>query len=101
MKIEILANTDTVANKAAAIIAAEARDAVVARGRFVVALSGGRTPRLLFRAPPRPKIPRGHLPIVPVGRPIPPPGHPHPHLTHFREKLRTPGPLPPPQILPL
>src|SRR3989442_1713080 len=39
MKIEILADADTVARKAAAIIAAEARDAVVARGRFVVAVT--------------------------------------------------------------
>ena len=34
MKIEVLADADAVANNAAAIIAAQARDAVIARGRF-------------------------------------------------------------------
>jgi hypothetical protein len=34
VKTEVLADADAVASKAAAIIAAEARNAVVARGRF-------------------------------------------------------------------
>jgi hypothetical protein len=33
MKIEVLADADAVAHKAAAIIAAHSRDAVIARGR--------------------------------------------------------------------
>ena len=36
MKIEVLANVDSVARKAAAIIAAEARSAVAVRGRFLI-----------------------------------------------------------------
>ena len=36
MKIEVLADADAVAHKAAAIIAAQARDAVIARGRFTI-----------------------------------------------------------------
>ena len=50
MKIEILTDADAVARKAAEIIAAEARAAVAARGRFVIAVSGGRTPWLMLRA---------------------------------------------------
>jgi hypothetical protein len=34
MKIEVLAGADAVRHKAAAIIGAQARDAVIARGRF-------------------------------------------------------------------
>lgn len=34
MKLEILADADAVAHKAAVIIAAQARDAVIAYGRF-------------------------------------------------------------------
>jgi 6-phosphogluconolactonase len=49
MKIEVLADADAVARKAAAIIAAEARAAVAARGRFVMAVSGGHTPWLMLR----------------------------------------------------
>ena len=41
MKIEVLADADAVAHKAATIIAAEARDAVVARGQFIVAKASG------------------------------------------------------------
>jgi 6-phosphogluconolactonase len=44
MKIEIFPDADAVAQKAAAIVAAEARGAVAARGRFILAVSGGRTP---------------------------------------------------------
>jgi hypothetical protein len=36
MKIEVLADADRVAHKAAAIMAAEARDAVITRGRFAI-----------------------------------------------------------------
>ena len=54
MKIEVLADADAAARKAAALIAAEARIAVAARGRFVLAVSGGHTPWLtwLFAAAP-------------------------------------------------
>ena len=41
MKIEVLPDADAVARKAAEVIAAEARAAVKARGRFIVAVSGG------------------------------------------------------------
>ena len=44
VKIEVLADADSVAHKAATLIAAEAREAVAGRGRFVMAVSGGHTP---------------------------------------------------------
>ena len=50
MEIEVLDDSDAVARKAAAIIAAEARSAVSARGRFIMAVSGGHTPWLMLRA---------------------------------------------------
>ena len=40
MKVDVLANPEVVAQKAAEFIAAEARAAVAARGRFVIAVSG-------------------------------------------------------------
>ncbi len=51
MKIEVLPDDNAVAQRAAAFIAAEARAAVAARGRFVMAVSGGRTPWQMLRAP--------------------------------------------------
>ena len=50
MKIEVLEDAGAVAEEAAAIIAADARIAVAARGRFVFAVSGGSTPWRMLRA---------------------------------------------------
>src|SRR5437870_8077305 len=98
MKIEILTDAETVARKAAAIIAAEARDAVVARGRFVVALSGGRTPWLMLRALAGEKVPWEQLHLVQVDERVAPAGHADRNLTHLRESLLTRVPLRPEQI---
>ena len=50
MNVEILIDADAVARKAAEIIATEARAAVNARGRFILAVSGGHTPWQMLRA---------------------------------------------------
>jgi 6-phosphogluconolactonase/glucosamine-6-phosphate isomerase/deaminase len=50
MEIKVLSDADAVAREAAKVIAAEARAAVAARGCFVVAVSGGKTPWCVFRA---------------------------------------------------
>ena len=50
MKIEVLDDADEVADEAAAIIATDARIAVAARGRFIMAVSGGQTPWVMLRA---------------------------------------------------
>ena len=43
MKIDVFADDESAARAAAGMIALEARAAVAARGRFVMAVSGGRT----------------------------------------------------------
>jgi 6-phosphogluconolactonase len=98
MKIEVLADADAVAHKAAAIIAAEARDAVVARGQFIVAVSGGHTPWIMLRALAGEKVPWEELHIVQVDERIAPAEHPDRNLTHLRESLLTRVPLRPEQI---
>jgi 6-phosphogluconolactonase len=50
MRIEILTDALAVAQRGAEIIAMEARAAVKSRGRFIVAVSGGRTPWQMLRA---------------------------------------------------
>ncbi|HTS57423.1 MAG TPA: 6-phosphogluconolactonase, partial [Terriglobales bacterium] len=57
MKIEVFADSDAVARKAATLVAAEARAAVAARGRFVMAVSGGHTPWLMLRALAQEEVP--------------------------------------------
>jgi len=50
MIIEVLDDADAVALRAAAFIAAEARAAFTARRRFIMAVSGGKTPWVMLRA---------------------------------------------------
>jgi len=49
MSIEILKDGDALALRAADLFALAAQEAAAARGRFAVALSGGETPRALYR----------------------------------------------------
>ena len=49
MNIEILPDAETLAVRAADLFALAAQEAAAARGRFAVALSGGETPRALYR----------------------------------------------------
>jgi len=49
MSIEILPDADAVGMRAADLLAMAAQEAAAARGRFAVALSGGETPRTLYR----------------------------------------------------
>jgi len=98
MKIEILADADSVAQKAAAIIAAEIRDAVVARGRCVIAVSGGHTPWIMLRRLAGEKVPWEQLHLMQVDERIAPAGHADRNLTQLRESLLTRVPLPPEQV---
>ncbi len=50
MKLEVFDDADSVARAAAGTIAADARAAIAARGRFSVAVSGGHTPWIMLRA---------------------------------------------------
>src|SRR5262245_32739639 len=98
MYIEVLANADAVAQKAAAIIADEARTAVAARGRFVIAVSGGHTPWLMLRALANEDIPWNHVHLAQVDERVAPPEHPDRNLTALRASLLSRAPLPPEQI---
>jgi 6-phosphogluconolactonase len=93
MKIEILADDETVARTAAAFVAAEARAAVAARGRFVVAVSGGHTPWAMLRALAREDLPWAGVHVVQVDERVAPPGDPDRNLTHLRDSLLAHAPL--------
>jgi 6-phosphogluconolactonase len=98
MKIQVLANTDAVAFEAAKIIAAEARAAVAARNRFIMAVSGGKTPWQMLRALAGENVPWKNIHVVQVDERIAPAGDPDRNLTHLRESLLSHAPLPPQQI---
>ncbi len=98
MIIEVLDDADAVARKAAAIIAEEARLAVAARGRFVMAVSGGRTPWQMLRILAKEDVPWSEVHVVQVDERIAPEGHRDRNLTHVRESLLRNSPLSPKHI---
>jgi 6-phosphogluconolactonase len=98
MKIEVLADADAVAQRAAAFIAAEARSAIAVRGRFVMAVSGGHTPWVMLRALAGEDIPWPNVHVFQVDERVAPAGDPDRNLTHLSESLVQHAPLPPEQI---
>jgi 6-phosphogluconolactonase len=98
MKVEVFADADSVAREAAAIVAAEARAAIAARGKFVMAVSGGRTPWLMLRALAREDVPWDAVHVVQVDERVAPDGDPDRNLTRLRESLLWQAPLSPEQI---
>ena len=98
MKIQIFADAETTAQEAAKFIAAEARAAVAARGRFILAVSGGRTPWLMLRALASEEVPWQQLHVVQVDERIAPAGDPDRNLTHLRESLLANAPLAPERL---
>jgi 6-phosphogluconolactonase len=98
MQIQIHTDADAVARAAAKTIAAEARAAVADRGRFIMAVSGGRTPWQMLRALTQEEVPWKNVHVVQVDERIAPAGAPDRNLTHLRESLLSHAPLPPDQI---
>src|SRR5262245_4801326 len=98
MRIGVLADADAVAKEAAALIAAEARDAVAARDRFVMAVSGGHTPWVMLRALAEEDVPCKNVHIFQVDERDAPEGYADRNLTHLRASLLEHAPLPAGQI---
>jgi 6-phosphogluconolactonase len=87
MEIEVFDDADAVAQKAAVLIAADARTAVASRGRFVFAVSGGKTPWLMLRALAEEAVPWDKVHLVQVDERVAPAGHQDRNLTHLLESL--------------
>jgi len=100
MTFEVLA-PESIAAKAAAIIAADARDAVATRGRFLLAVSGGRSPWEMLRALVHEDVPWNNVHVYQVDERVAPAGDPDRNLTHLRESLLSHAPLPPDHIYPM
>jgi 6-phosphogluconolactonase len=99
MHIDILPDADAAARRAAAVVAAESRRAVAARGRFVFAVSGGTTPWLMLRHLSEEDVPWAAVLVAQVDERVAPDGHPDRNLTHLREALLAHAPIRPEKIL--
>ena len=87
MKIEVYSDDQSTAQAAAKYIAAEAGAAIAARGRFVMAVSGGRTPWIMLRALATEGLPWEHIHVAQVDERVAPAGHSDRNLTHLLESL--------------
>lgn len=87
MELRVLPDEQAVAEAAADFIAREAQLAVAARGRFLMAVSGGRTPwRMLERLSVRP-VPWRDVHVFQVDERVAPEGDEVRNLTHLRVSL--------------
>ena len=87
MKLELLDDADSVARKAAAAIASDARSVIAARGRYAFAVSGGHTPWIMMRALANQDVPWAAVHIFQVDERVAPEGHTDRNLTHLQESF--------------
>ena len=85
--LEVLRDADLVARRAAEIIVTEAQAAVAARGRFVMAVSGGRTPWAMLRKLAALDMPWPEVHVLQVDERVAPTNHPDRNLTHLTVSL--------------
>jgi 6-phosphogluconolactonase len=83
-----------VAAAAARLIAAEARQAVAARGRFLMAVSGGKTPWAMLKDLASEDVPWANVHVFQVDERLAPEGDPDRNLTHLHASLLGNAPIP-------
>ena len=95
MKIEVLADPEAVAKRAATLVAEHARAAVKERGRFTFAVSGGHTPWVMLRELANEQVPWDQVHVVQVDERVAPADSDERNYKHLRESLLSHAPLPP------
>lgn len=98
VKVEVVDDDVAVAREAARIVASESRLRVAECGRFVMAMSGGRTPWKMLRALADEVVPWSSVHVFQVDERIAPAGDPDRNLTLLQESLLSRVPLPPGQV---
>lgn len=91
--MEVLADPQAAAERAAVMIAADARAAVAARGVFLMAVSGGNTPWVMLRALANQDVPWAKVQVFQIDERVAPAGDPDRNLTHLHESLLTHAPI--------
>jgi 6-phosphogluconolactonase len=87
VELEVQADEEAAARRAAALVAAEAREAVAERGRFAFAVSGGRTPWRMLGALAGERVPWQGVELFQVDERIAPAGDPDRNWTGIAQSL--------------
>ena len=98
LDVDVYEDASAVADAAARRIAAVAQASVAARGRFVLAVSGGRTPWAMLARLARLDVPWPAVHLLQVDERVAPDGDPDRNLTHLRTSLLAQVPLAPSQV---
>lgn len=101
LKMEVHEDTAAVARRAASWIAQAAEDALARRNRFVLALSGGRTPLPMLRCLAQQTLDWPRIHVVQVDERVAPNDSPDRNLTQLRAALAAGVPLPAGQLYPM
>jgi 6-phosphogluconolactonase len=98
MTTHVLPDPEAVAARAAETMAEAAQASIGARGQFILALSGGKTPWRMLRFLTSKDLPWPAMQLVQVDERVAPAGHPDRNSTRLLEILLTSTPLRPTQI---
>ena len=98
MKIEVLPDAEAASLRGAKVVAEAARAAIAARGRFVLAASGGGTPHRMYRLLADEAVDWERVHVFQVDERVAPDGDPARNLTHLESSLLAHAPIPPAQV---
>jgi 6-phosphogluconolactonase len=101
MKIEVFDDAASTAKAAAVYIAEQARPAIAKRGRFLLGLSGGKGPLVMFRDLANMPLPWDRVHIVQVDERVAPAGDAVRNFTHLQQHLLSQVPVPAQNIHPM
>ena len=101
LELEVYPDAAEVAEAAARRIAAATRSAVAARGRFVFAVSGGRTPWVMLERLSQLDVPWAAVQLLQVDERVAPNGDTDRNLTQLRTALLERVPITPGQVHPM
>jgi 6-phosphogluconolactonase len=101
LRTEVFPDPGSVAIRAAERIAHAAREAVTARGRCALAVSGGTTPWQAFGALAGEDVPWECVHLFQVDERVAPPGDPERNYSHMKEALIDRIPIPPANVHPM
>lgn len=97
-QFEVHSDSTAVAQAAARFIAAQSMAAIARRGRFKLAVSGGRTPWQMLRALADERVDWTNVHLFQVDERVAPPGDPDRNLTQLRESLLAHAGVPPANV---